>query len=118
MHEHTNRSDCCAEPTSRVHGFDSHRALGKKAGVAANTVTNLMNPESRDPGKRGRSSPNMDSLDKIARAMGYEAWQLMLESFDPANKPTRVLNQSEAKFYGKVEALYRDLPPDPLNGKD
>lgn len=99
------------------HGFDSHRALGKKAGVAANTVTNLMNPDARDPGKRGRTSPNMDSLDKIAHAMGYEAWQFMLESFDPADKPTRVLRRSEADWYAKIEALYRDLPPDPLNGK-
>lgn len=101
-----------------VSGFKSYRQLGAKAGVAANTVKNLAEPDSRERGKRGEVSPRMDILDKIAGAMGYRAWQLMLENFDPADRPTRVLRKSEADFYGKVEALYRDLPPDPLNGRD
>jgi transcriptional regulator with XRE-family HTH domain len=100
------------------HGFDSHRALGRKAGVAANTVANLMHPDQREPGKRGRTAPNMDGLERLANAMGYEAWQFMLETFDPADRPARVLRKSEADWYARVEALYRDLPPDPLNGKD
>jgi len=100
------------------HGFESHRALGKKAGVAPNTVTNMMEPEGRERGKRGETSPNMTSLEKIARAMGYEAWQFMQENFDPADRPSRVLKKSEADWYAKVEQLYRELPRDPLNGKD
>jgi transcriptional regulator with XRE-family HTH domain len=97
--------------------FDSYRALASAAGVAPNTVKNLVEPESRTPGSRGEVSPRLDNLDKIARAMGYEGWQLMQENFDPTNRPTRVLSASEAEWYRKVEDLYRQLPPDPKNGE-
>lgn len=97
--------------------FKSHRALGRRAGVAANTVKNLMEPDSRAPGPRGELSPRLDILDKLAKAMGYEGWQLMQENFDPANPPARVLSTTEATWHAKVEELYRKLPPDPKNGK-
>ena len=92
--------------------FDSYRALAKQAGVAPNTVRNVIEPESRAPGLRGDVSPRLDILDKLARAMGYEGWQLMQATFDPANPPKRVLSKREADLYRKIEELYRGLPPD------
>jgi len=94
--------------------FDSYRALGAAAGVAPNTVKNMAEPKERPGGKTAEVSPRLDNLDKIARAMGFEGWQLMQENFDPINPPARVLTASEAAWHAKVEDLYRQMPPDPV----
>ena len=91
--------------------FDSYRGLAKAAGVAPNTVRHVISPDARAPGQRGETSPRLDILDKLARAMGYEGWQLMQETFDPANPPNRVLSRQEADLYRRIEDLYRSLPP-------
>lgn len=93
--------------------FTSHRQLAIASGVVPNTVKHLFKPDSRAPGPRGETSPRLDSLDKLANAMGYEGWQLMQENFDPANRPARVLTAREADWYAKIEELYRQLPPGP-----
>jgi hypothetical protein len=97
--------------------YDSYRALGRAAGVAPNTVRNLAEPGARVAGQRGEIAPRLDNLDKIARAMGYQGWQLMLANFDPGNRPSRVLTKSEADWYAQIRKLYSDLPPDPLTDK-
>lgn len=92
--------------------YDSYRSLAIAAGVAPNTVRHVVQPDSRPPGPRGETSPRLDVLDKIAAAMGYEGWQLLQANFDPENRPSRVLTAREAEWYEKIEALYRQLPPD------
>lgn len=101
-----------------VSGFKSFRALSERAGVAPNSVKNLIEPKERAPSKRGDVSPRLDILAKVATALGYEIWQLTATDFDPSNPPTRVLKKSEADFYKKIEDAYRGLPPDPLNGSE
>jgi len=96
-----------------VSAFDSDRALAKAANVAPNTVRNLLDPDSRAPNQRGQVSLRLDILQKVARALGYKAWQLQQENFDPLNRPSLVLNTDEAEWYRKAKKLYLDLPQPP-----
>lgn len=89
--------------------FKSYRALGKRAGLSGNTVRNVLEPEARAPNARGDASPRMDVVEKLAAAMGYEAWQLMTDGFEPGDPPARVLGRREAEFYRKIEDAYRGL---------
>lgn len=57
--------------------FSSETALAATAGVAPNTLRNLMRPSRREPGKRGFTSAPIDALERVAAALGYPAWQLM-----------------------------------------
>lgn len=89
--------------------FRSYRALGAKAEVSANTVRNVLEPDARAPGLRGDTSPRMDVIEKIAKAMGYSAWQLMQPDFKPEDPPQRVLTKREAQFYDRIRTAYEDL---------
>jgi len=91
--------------------FKSYRALASRAGLSPNTVKNLLQPEQRAPNARGDTSPRMDVLDKLAHALGYEAWQLMQETFRPGDPPERVLSHREAAFYRRIEEAYKGLGP-------
>lgn len=97
------------------HALDDkgYRSLGRAAGVAANTVKNVIEPETRAPTASGKEpSPQLNVLDKIAKSMGYEAWQLLLDNFDPAQPFTRALTPEEAKFYNTIDEAYRNRPRD------
>lgn len=96
--------------------FKSYRALGKRAGVADNTVKNIIEPEARAPSARGDTSPRMDVVEKIAEAMGYRAWQLMQPNFTPADPPTKVLRRREAAFYDKIREAYDGLDKSEFDG--
>ena len=90
-------------------GFRSYRELAIRAGVAPNSVKYLLEPDKRPATGRVDPSPRLDVLDKIAKAMGYSAWQMMLSEFDPQNPPERNLTRRENDFYKKIEKAYDDL---------
>lgn len=48
--------------------------IAKKAGISPKTLNNLLN---------GRHAPQFDVLDKIAKALKVELWQLWLPEFPP-----------------------------------
>lgn len=90
--------------------FPSETVLAATAGVAPNTLRNLMRPNRREPGKRGFTSATLDALERVAAALGYPAWQLMHEGFSPENPFGRILSQREVEVYTKWEEAYRLLP--------
>lgn len=91
--------------------FESQRALAKDADVAPNTVKNLMDPSERAPTKRGETAPRLDVLERIANSMGYQAWELMVESFDPDHPFDRPITKREAEVYSKIRDAYAQMPP-------
>ena len=98
-----------AQTAFQASGIKSYRALAGRAGLSPNTVKNLLQPEQRAPNARGDTSPRMDVLEKLAHALGYEAWQLMQGHFQPADPPVRVLSSREAAFYRRIEEAYKGL---------
>lgn len=55
-----------------THQGVSGAELAKKAGIAPKTLNNLLN---------GRHAPQFDVLDKIAKALKVDLWQLWLPEF-------------------------------------
>lgn len=96
--------------------YESYRQLGKDAGVAANTVKNIMEPQTRAPNHRGDAAPRMDVVEKLAVALGYETWQLMQPDFQPKDPPTRVLTRREAEFYQRIRDAYNGLDKGDFDG--
>lgn len=97
-------------------GLTSYRALGKKAGVSGGTVRNVIEPGIRAPNARGDTSPRLDVVEKLAQAMGYQAWQLMQEGFEPGDPPERILSKREAEFYEQIREAYRRLDKGDFDG--
>lgn len=79
--------------------------LAKKAGVAPNSVVNMVHPKRRAPTKSGKSpSPTIEIVEKVAAAFDKEAWQLLHP--DPASAP---LNAGERETFEKVMRSIKDL---------
>ena len=68
--------------------------------------------------QRGDVSPRMDVLDKLATALGYQAWQLMQEGFQTVDPPTRVLSKRESEFYTRIRDAYKGLDKSGFDGND
>lgn len=91
-------------------GIDSYRALASRAKVAPNTVRNIEEPDTRAPTKRGETAPRMDILEKLAHAMGFETWHLLVENFDPNNPPPlQPPTARELMAHRRIESAYRAL---------
>lgn len=77
--------------------------LGKAAGVAANTVTNMLKPEKRTTtSKKPVGYPNLDNLVKVAKALNVQVWELL--------HPDIVRSLREREFYLRIERDFRSLP--------
>lgn len=51
-------------------------------------------------------APDLDTVCTISKALGYQPWQLLVPTFDPANPPfiPRLTNEEHA-LYDKFKAL-------------
>lgn len=51
--------------------LDSNKKVGRRSGAGENTVARILRAKPEEP------SPNLDSLDAIAKVFDLEAWQLL-----------------------------------------
>ena len=95
----------------------SQNALAKKAKVAQTGIGYMLNPETRQPTKSGKlPSPTIARVEKVARALGKETWQLLHP--DPNQAPLsateRVRYQIFEESRKRMEALdtaRQETPP-------
>lgn len=59
----------------RTISLDTQAKVARKAGIAQTSVSNMLRPETG-----AMASPKLDSVEKVARAFGIAAWQLLLDS--------------------------------------
>ena len=90
-------------------GNPSLRALAAQAGVSTSSVRYALNPDLRNPTHKGSAAPNLDVIDKLAQALGYEAWQIMSGDLDPDNPISKTLTKREAVIYEKIQSALKDL---------
>ena len=58
--------------------YKTPNALGIAAGIAPNTVANLLHPEKRTvTSSKPKGYPTLDKLQAIATALGCEVWELL-----------------------------------------
>ena len=74
-------------------------ALAEKAGVSQKTISNYLKPGQRTEGTTGKEpSAKLAELDKIAKALHVEVWQL-----------TRQMTARERIMYAAIEKAYAEL---------
>lgn len=80
-------------------GIHTQPALALRSGVSQRTISNYLNPTKRAAGTRGKpGSAKLTELDRIARALGVEVWQL-LRSGTP----------HELRAWGQLEQAFREF---------
>lgn len=85
--------------------LNSQNALAKKCGVAQTSIGLMLHPEKRIPTKSGRlPAPTVENVEKVAKAYGKEAWQLLHP--EPSMAP---LNATERAMYERVMRSMKEL---------
>lgn len=82
----------------------SQNELARRSKVAQTSIGYMLNPQTRAPTKRGDSSPKLTQIDKVARALGLQAWQLVYP--DPNN---RLVSPRENELHRRIEADLAEL---------
>ena len=55
--------------------------------------------------------PSLDTAERLAKAAGFELWQMIAANFDPANPPIlRAVSPDEAALYERLREMARRLP--------
>jgi hypothetical protein len=56
-------------------------------------------------------SPGLRTAETVAKACGYELWQMLQPEFDPGNPPVlRVITRKEEALYERLRQLAKELP--------
>lgn len=83
----------------------SQNALAKRSKVAQTSIGYMLKPELRQPTRSGKiPSPTVAQLEKVARALGKEAWQLLHP--DPNQAP---LSAKERARYDAFDASMKRM---------
>ena len=87
----------------KLRGIESQSDLARRSGVAQRTISNYLNPDLREQGISGKQpSAKLTEVDKIAKSMNVEAWDLL-----------RDLTDAEREMYERIEAAYKHLMASP-----
>lgn len=71
---------------ARALGLNSNAKLAERTGLSDNTVGRARRARKPEAGLE-EGAVQLDTLHKIARAYGFQAWQMLVPGFDPANPP-------------------------------
>lgn len=86
-------------------GPASQFALAKKSRVAQSTIGRILSDEGVDAG--------IETVDKIAKAYGLQAWQMMVAGMDPGNPPVlQPLSKAERELYDNLKKAAREFAKD------
>jgi transcriptional regulator with XRE-family HTH domain len=77
---------------------DGNRSsMSRKTGHAQPVISRIV---------AGKVMPSLEVLDAIAKAYGFEVWQLLVKGFDPKHPPVlRYMSKSEEALYLKFQEL-------------
>lgn len=82
-------------------GPSSIRALAKAAEISRPTIDAILD--------RGRGA-GIDTIERIARVYGLEAWQMLVQGLDPANAPMlREASETEKEFLRSLNEVQERL---------
>lgn len=82
-------------------GPSNPTALGKKAGVGQATIERILSDEGVDA--------RIETVEKIAKVYGLQAWQLLVAGMDPANPPVLVpISKAERALYEGLKAAMKE----------
>lgn len=83
----------------------SQRQLAAKAKVAQTSIGYMLKPETRTPTKSGKlPSPTISAIQKVATALGIQAWQLLYPNHDLFE-----ISEKERELWNALEADMQQL---------
>lgn len=111
MSTHTPRIDVAQALAEAVHNlleyaadnsrpFSNMKALAKRAGIGASTIRRILDKD---------VSPSIDTVDRIAKVYGLQAYQLLLPDWKPSNPPVVPYTATEKALYHAVSVVAKDL---------
>jgi hypothetical protein len=60
--------------------------------------------------KEGKTSVGLDIVDKIAKHFHLQPWELLVPSFDPANRPTlQAVTEAERKLWERLREVAKEI---------
>lgn len=71
---------------ARVLRLSSNAKLAQKVGMSDNTIGRARRAR-KGESELEEGALGIDNVQKIARAFGFQAWQMLVSGFDPANPP-------------------------------
>lgn len=84
-------------------GIVSQPALAARSGISQRTISNYLHPTRRAAGSRGKpGSAKLTELERIAKALGVEVWQLL-----------RPGSPQELRAWGQLEEAFKQLAMPP-----
>lgn len=78
---------------------------GKKPSVRAWAIGKGLDVRMIDRLANGKHAVTIDSLDKIAEACGLQAWQLLLDGFDPSQPPDAPITEEDRALLNRLKNL-------------
>lgn len=88
------------------HGPSTQTDLASRSGVAQATIGRIL---------RADSGARIGTVAQIAKVYGLQAWQLLVDGFNPGNPPVlRPLSATEQEFYARLRGaaeLLAQMPP-------
>lgn len=83
-------------------GPRSQSALHKRSGVAQATIGRILSGEGENT--------RIETVERLAKAYGLEAWQLLVAGMDPANAPVlQAVSAEERSLYERLRIAAQDL---------
>lgn len=83
--------------------YKNPNALGVSAGVAPNTVRNLLHPSKRTvTADKPEGFPQLDNVEKVAKKLGVEVWELFHPNIEQSIR--------ERQFYAAAQSSFTQKP--------
>lgn len=77
-----------------AHAEVNQTALGKKAGVDQSTIGRI---------RKQKHAPDVDTLERICKALGVSLWQILVPKLDPTNLPVlQNASPEERELYDRL----------------
>jgi hypothetical protein len=84
-------------------GPTSQTGIKKRSGPAQATVGRILN-------KAGGENSRIETVERIAKAYGLEAWQLLVPGMNPSNPPVLLAASKEEKaLYERLRATAEEI---------
>lgn len=85
--------------------IDADARHGERLSVRAWAQGKGLNVRLIDRLTKGQHAVTLDKLEEIASACGLQAWQLLLEDFDPAAPPDTPITDEERRMLNRLRRL-------------
>lgn len=86
--------------------IDSDTPKGARRSVRAWAMKKGLDVKLIDRMTKGEHSVTIDKLQEVATSLGVQAWQLLLEDFDPVHPATALITEDERAMLDRLKTMF------------